>query len=51
MNMMCDIDESLREEICKYANTPDNMKETWIRCNPMTTKWMLDYLINVTKDR
>ncbi len=34
-----------------YANLPDKMKEAWIRNNTVMTKWMLDYLINVTKDR
>jgi hypothetical protein len=47
---MNNITTDINRNIGIYANLSDKMKEIWIRNNTTTTKWMLDYLINITKD-
>ena len=43
--------ERLREDILTYANLNSNQKLRWISKYPEKTIDILDFLINITKDR
>jgi len=43
--------ETELKDIKIFVNLKSNDKLSWIKAYPNKTLWMLDYLINITKDQ
>ena len=48
---MIDLDAETLEDIQIYVNLKPWNKEDWIKLNPVKARDIIDYLVNITKDR